>query len=369
MGDDVLSDRAYHEVYKEVKEKGSATHKGEQRHKEGKGLHELVDPKGYGTIRRSISYLDPSEGGKFILFRGTAMLIENRLDTTGSMGSNVEVAMEALPKTYKLLATGEKPVLGRYDTQIITAIFGDVCDNYVLCRSQAEFDQRIAEQMTLMVPEHGGGDTPEDPQYGLFGGAYLTWATAVELGLKTYDFTITDAPGRHRLSVSTLKRVYGEEVFDRVRENGFQIDEKNLPDTKTVVADLLKRAHAFVLVVGDYRETRDFWTEIYGSERVVFLPDTRLLPDVQAAIIGLTEGVLSMQDLEGYLREYAGTSAENAKLIAKAVANIPAGAQMALPNFGKIPMKGAIYASKTDLWPIDEKTETKKKGKKTDSWL
>jgi hypothetical protein len=380
MGRETLPEVAFRSIAREAKAAGSATHRGEQRHREGKGLHELVDPKGFGLIRRSLSWLEP-KGGKFILLRGTAMLEETRLDTTGSMGDNVEIAMEVLPKTYDLLAKGKCPVLRRYDTQMITSIFGDVGDNYVLCRSQAEMDERIAEQMTLMVPEGAGGDEDEDPQYGLFAGAYLTQTTIGQLGLKTYDFTVTDACGRHRLNAETLVRIFGNEVFDKVRENGYQLNRGQLPTTKEVVHDLLNRAHAFVLLVGDKRSTYQFWADIFGRDRVVTLPRTRLLPEVKAAIIGLTEGTLDLQNVEEYLRAHAQTSKEDARNIQRAVAGIPIGAQAKLPNFSKIPLKGAVFAKKGDLWPTgfdpdgsDEPTKPGKKvppkeGKKPDMWL
>lgn len=365
MGRETLSSEAYRRVADEASSAGSTTHKGEQRHKEGKGLHELVDPKGYGVIRRSLSWLEP-KGEHFELLRGVAILEETRLDTTGSMGNNVEIAMDVLPKTYELLAKGKKAVLGRYDTQMITAIFGDVVDNYVLCRSQAEMDERIAEQMTLMVPEGDGGDITEDPQYGIFGAAYLTDTSIGKYGLKHYDFTITDAPARTTLSLETLKRVFGESVIEKTTENGFTIDPKKLPTTKEVVRDLLKIAHGFLLVVdngkGEIQRAYNFWEELYGSDRVVIIPEVKFLPEVKASIIGLTEGVLTLQTLEEFLVKDAHLSPENAKYIKRAVAGIPIGAQAVLENFNKIPLKGTMFAAKGDIWPmvIDPKTETVK---------
>src|ERR1035437_8093712 len=217
-------------------EGGSATKRGEQRHREGKGLDPLVDPKGFGVIRRSLFRYD-GNAGKFVLTVAPAMLKETRFDTTGSMGDNVELAFKVLPKSYNLLKEAKGAPLGRYDLQIINSIFGDVSDDYVLCRSQAEMDDKIAEQLRLMVPEGGGGDSDEDPQYGLFGAAYLTAASIVSYGLKTYDFTVTDACGRDRLDSNTLIRVFGPEVFDKVKENGQQIKRSDLPTTKEVVKD------------------------------------------------------------------------------------------------------------------------------------
>ncbi len=362
MGRDPLSDMAYRRVHDTVKKAGSATHAGEQRHREGKGLHELVDPKGYGVIRRSLSWLEPQEDGTFILLRGTAMLEETRFDTTGSMGGNVEIAMRVLPKTHDHLAKGPRAVLGRYDVQMITSIFADVVDDYILCRSQAEIDERIAEQMTYMVPEKNGGDPTEDPQYGLFGAAYLTSATIKMLGLKSYDFTITDADARNYVSLDNLKRVFGSEVMGKVTENGFTLNPNNLPSTREIVLDLLKTTHAFVLVVGENHSTINYWQKIYGPERVIIIPNIERLPEIKAVIIGLTEGTLELSDVEDFLISKSLNQRE-ANQIKMAVAGIPMGAQMMLPNFEKIPLKGDVFAKKGDLWPI-EKSPDKIKDKK-----
>ena len=175
MGREYSSEATLRTKYVEAKSTGSATSAGEKRHQEGKGLDPLVDPKANGVIRRSKSYkADDIIPGKIVLFRGTAMLVETRTDSTGSMRRYIDTLLRVLPETYKLVGK----VLKRYDPQIIMSIFADVVDNYVLCRSEAEMDVRIAEQMTLMVPEGRGGDDPEDPQFGFFGGAYLTYCEA-----------------------------------------------------------------------------------------------------------------------------------------------------------------------------------------------
>lgn len=351
-GRSTFSETAYKRVATEVKEDGgSATSKGEQRHREGKGLHELVDPKGYGVIRRSYGPFE-AKGKNFTLVRGVAMLIEMELDTTGSMGGNVDLAFRSLPKTYNLLAKGPRAPLSRYDVQMITAIFGDVEDNYILCRSQAEMDEQIAEQMRLMVPEKQGGDPTEDPHYGLFGAAYLTHTHLQRYELKHYHFMATDALSREKFSISNLKRVFGEEVFDKVRENGHDINEKQLPELRQVVNELLTRAHAFMLQIGSDSSVTDFWKRIYGNDRVIILPDTQCLAEVQAVIIGLTEGTLDLQSLEAFLVNEAKLSSSVASTIVRAVSKIPIGAQAALENFSKLPVAGDVFADKNDLWPI-----------------
>ena len=356
MGDMPGSRELFTKSYEEAKSSGRpVTHKAEQRHRAGKGLHPLVDPKGNGVIRVSKSRYELNPNGTFYLLRGTAMLEETRLDTTGSMGSNVEVAMRVLPRTFGLLAEGPRAILRRYDTQMITSIFGDVQDNYILCRSQAEIDERIAEQMTYMLPEGDGGDGTEDPQYGLFGAAYLTFATIKQLGLKSYDFTITDADARDFVDMKNLERVFGPDVLVKAKENGYEIDSKNLPSTKEIVSDLLKTTHAFALLVGS--SAVNYWNQIFGPDRVVVIPSVEYLPEVKAAIIGLTEGVLELSTLEDYLVKDAGMDPFDATRIKRAVAVIPIGAQVMLENFDKVPLIGDIFEKKEDLWPSKRAAE------------
>ncbi|MPM78112.1 hypothetical protein SDC9_125123 [bioreactor metagenome] len=218
--------------------------------------------------------------------------------------------------------------------------------------------EKLVEQLTLMVPEgNGHGNHGEDPQYGLFGAAYLTASYNNRLGLKDYDFTISDEPAREYLDERELKRVFGPEVFEKLTENGFKIDHRDLPSTKEVVQDLLKRTHGFFLEAGQqYSNTHSFWVDMFGAERVVVLPDVAILPHVQAVIVGLTEGVLSMCEVVDFLTENK-VSKEEARLIARSVSNIPIGAQAELRKKveleHRLPQKGDLFRAKTDLWPID----------------
>jgi hypothetical protein len=349
MGRGTFTREAYtHSHTAFVPKSGPATAKAEQQARETGKLHPLVDPAGYGVIRPSRLRFEERPDGLFELTIGTSVPSETRLDTTGSMGGNVEVAIKVLPDSYELCSL----VLPGCDLHMAIGIFGDVVDRFVLCRPQFEMlAEKIVQQLTLMVPERQGGDAPEDPHYGLFGAAYLTDFYINKIGLKSYDFTVSDAPARDRLDESQLVRIFGKEVFVKVEENGFQMSRQDLPTTKEVVQDLLKRAHAFFLQVDDSRSTHEFWTEVFGRDRVVVLPNTGFLPQVQAAIIGLTEGTLDLKQVPDFLQKN-NVDKENAKLIARSVANIPIGAQRALPNYVKRPKKGDLFRSKTDLWPI-----------------
>lgn len=376
MGSKKMSRDTYEAAVKAfVPKEGPATRKAEQiAHETGK-LNPLVDPAGFGVICRSLPRfpIEKPANGLWELLVGTPMPDETRLDTTGSMGGNVDIAIQVLPDAYEL----EAMVLPGYDLQMLTGIFGDVSDRFVLCRSQFEMTaEKIVEQLTLMVPERAGGDWPEDPHYGIFGAAYLTDAYINKIGLKGYDFTVTDAPARDLLDERQLRRIYGDEVFEKVAENGHLINANDLPTTADIVQDLLKRAHAFVLIVGDSYSAIEFWTRMYGKDRVVILPKMEFLPQVKATIIGLTESTLQLGQVEDFLQKN-NIGENDAKRIARSVANIPIGAQAVLPNFGKRPQKGALFEKKTDIWPIDqeeakkiESSETERKEKsKENIWL
>jgi len=352
MGRNTFTRSAYAATMSTARSAGSATHVGEERIRRGQGLDPLVDPAGNGLIRRSMARKDQRPDGFWEMTVGTPMLAETLLDTTGSMGSNVAIALDRLPHLYDLLKESDQAVLGRYDLQLITSIFGDVMDSYVLNRSHAEMGDKITEQMTMMYPEGGGaGNGKEDPQYGLFAAAYLTAAETNGYGLKTYHFTISDEPIYEEYDEQTLIRVFGETVFEKVAENGHEVSRHELPDVKKVINDLLTRAHAFFLQVGDRGGVNEQWSRLYGSDRVIRLPSVELLPQVQAAIIGLTEGVIDLQSLEDFLLANE-VGPQNAKEIARSVAGIPIGAQAALPGFGEIPTAGALFENKTDLKPV-----------------
>lgn len=328
------------------------TERAEQKARETGKLHPLVDPKGlpqYGPVRLSKPRFEQQTSGLWLMTIGTPIPMETRVDTTGSMGHNVDVAMEVLPKAFELVTQ----MLPGYDLQVATGIFGDAyADRFVLCRPQFEMEaHKIVEQLTLMVPERSGGDATEDPDYGLFAGAYLVSAYINRIGLQGYDFTVSDADGRGHVEMNKLMAVFGEDVFEGMAQIGHQIDRRHLPSTKEIVSALLKRTHAFFLQVGENLTTRRFWTDVYGVDRVVTLPDTRFLPHVQATIVGLTEGTLSLSDVVGFLTGN-GMSQSSASRVSKSVANIPIGVQAALPNYSRRPKAGDLFRTKEDLWPL-----------------
>ncbi len=351
MGRNVFSEVSYKTATRAfVPDHGPTTSRAEQEARVTGKLDPLVDPAGYGVIRRSLPRFEERSDGTWEMTIGTPVPVETRVDTTGSMGGNVDVAVRVLPDAFGLCSD----VLPGCDLQMATGIFGDCVDRFVLCRPQFEMEaEKLVKQLTLMVPErNGGGNGGEDPHYGIFGAAYLTAAYINRIELKGYDFTISDEPARYQLDERELKRIFGDEVFEKVEANGFTIDPENLPSTKDVVQTLLKRAHAFFLEVEGWdNSTHSFWLDVFGPERVVVLPSTEVLPQVQAVIIGLTEGTLGLDQVTEFLTSN-NVSTADAEAILRSVSNIPIGAQAALPNYSRRPQKGDVFKEKTDLWPI-----------------
>lgn len=339
----------------------SATARGEEQVRVTGKLDPLVDPAEYGVVRESRIRLEERSDGLWVVTVGTPVPIEYRLDTTGSMGDNVDRALKALPDICGLASA----VLPERDPFYCASIFGDLADvfsngapGFPLCRGQFECEaEKMVNQLTLMHPmRQGHGNGGEDPHYGLFASAFLTRAYFRMIGLRSYDFTTTDEPMHEPLIASQLVRIFGPEVFEKAQQNGFQINARNLPANGELVKELLKHAHAFVLLVNSHHGSglRQHWVGYFGKQHVVVLPQIELVPHVMATIIGLTEGTIDLRSAKDFL---AGSNLPKSAVqsVIDSVAHIPLGAQAALPNFGRMPKKGDVFAKKTDLWPLDPK--------------
>lgn len=335
--------------------RGTSTYEGEDRIRQGKGLDPLVDPKGldkYGPVRGSGNLLVP-DGDAFVLEFGVAMPVQTDIDTTGSMGGNVDIAFRVQPKVQNLLIQGKGAVLARYQAQMCTGVVQDRVDQYAYQRSQFEPDNEVERQMGLLYPEKNGGDPTEDYQIGLFAAAYLTNASITKYGLRGYYFSVGDERGRDQFDAMLLKRVFGNKVLELAFEGKLP---QSLPATPEVANKLLENWHGFYLQVGDRngrtdRRVTEWWNDVLGVERVIKLPRTEDLAEVQATIIGLTEGVLDLQSAVDFLTE-SKVDADDAKRIVDACSGVPVGLQTTLANFGKIPLAGAKFASRDDIWPI-----------------
>ena len=332
--------------------KHHATSAGEEYVRRHGQLDPVVDPK-TAPIHRSLLRFMPTDG-KWRVSVGCPVDVESILDTTGSMGDNVNIAMKVLPDTFGLCAE----MLPGMDLQLSIGIFGDYADKYILCRPQFEMEaEKIVDYMSRMNPERcGNGNGGEDPIYGIFAAAYLTSAYLNRIGLKGYHFVITDEP-THEINSREMERVFGEHVWEEIAANGHpEITKRQFPDNQSIVADLHKRAHAFVLVRKLWNSrTRTSWEQLYGKNHVVEINDTYCLPQIQAAIIGLTEGVLQPMDVEKYLRDHE-VSEDNVAVAMPGLRCVEFAAQRILKEASpyRIPQKGDIFDNKSDLQPTGE---------------
>ncbi|MDP3792354.1 MAG: hypothetical protein Q8Q89_01355 [bacterium] len=364
------SDTTYKSKVDEVKSRGgSATFEGEERARQGKALDPLVDPSKYtDQNKRGSNTLLVPEGDEFVAPYGTAIPVQSDLDTTGSMGGNVDVAFGVLPKVQNLLIQGENAVLKRYHTQIATGIVQDRTDKYPYLRSMFEPDNEVERQMGLMVPQRAGDDATEDYQLGLFMVAYLTRASITNYGLKGYYFVVGDQRGRDKLDQRVLEQVFGKDVLERAFSSR---PPQNLPSTEEVAKAVLKNWHVFFLQVNQNSNTTSWWIKLLGRDRVIQLPRTEDIAEVQACIIGLTEGVIDMQTAVDFLDASKSDRAKSARIV-EAVSDVPIGLQATYPNFNKIPLAGSRFKSRDDIWPIGtsvpkkEKTRPSGKAKKDD---
>lgn len=325
--------------------KTDVTSEARQRVRETGKLDPAVDPA-VDPIRRSLVRFEPTDDGKWRVSVGCPMDIETSLDSTGSMGDNVDKAIAVLPETYSLISE----MLPGYDVQIACGIFGDVVDDFVLNRPQFEMTaEKIVDYLSKMHPEGNGGDTPEDPQYAMFASAYLTSAYTNRIGLKGYFFLVTDASMHSRVSEDTLARIFGANWLDKIRENGYSEDMS--PDLSDVVLDLKRRKHAFIISVG--KRYKGFWEEYFGENHVICVPDTSKLPEIEAAIVGLIEGTLEPYDLEEWLKNHQ-VDEETRNLALPGLRRVPFGVQRVLEeNSIYVPPKlGDIFEKKSDLQPI-----------------
>lgn len=317
------------------------TRGAEQRARDTGHLSEIVDPA-INPMRFSKIRLDPHQK-RWIATVGCPMDIEVSCDTTGSMGGEVDTEMAVLPDLYEAVAS----VLPGYDPQFCLGIFGDVVDDFVLCRPQFEMAApKIVQYLKEMAPQRNGGDIPEDPQYAMFARAYLTDAYTNRIGLKGYHFIVTDAICHERLSRTDIERIFGTEIFQNELGN-----MHNIPTVAKMITELKKKTHQFILFVHSGNSScggADFWRGHCGYGSVIEIDSTRQLPAVISAVIGLTEGTV---DITG-LRQHLGSDASSKTISQLSGIDIGAQARLrhALPH--PVPKAGDIFATKGDTWPI-----------------
>ena len=347
MGHQTFSTTSYNRARHDygITNNTGVTRKAEEQARRSGRLSAIVDPA-VEPIRRSMIRLNPYQHKQWITTIGCPMDIEVSCDTTGSMGGEVDTEMAVLPDLYGEVAK----VLPGYDPQLCLGIFGDCEDPFVMCRPQFEMEApKIVNYLKEMAPQRGGcGNGGEDPQYAMFARAYLTDAYTNRIGLKGYHFIVTDEPCHEQLKRSEVERIFGENIF----KDELKHLDREFPTMENMVRELKRKTHQFILVLSDYTYSAvNRWESLCGEGCVIMIESTHQLPAVVSAIIGLTEGTLDIGNLGQHLGEH-----RSAKLIQQ-LSRIELGAQAKLRHQlpYPVPQKGDIFASKGDIWPLQEK--------------
>ena len=173
----------------------------------------------------------------------------------------------------------------------------------------------------------------DDYQVDMFRVA-MTDAKIFRYGMRGYYFIVGDKMGQSALNQDALVRAFGLKAFTEAFGNA----NSRLWIIQTLVKKLQENWHIFFLQVGEDIHTRNWWGNLIGFERVVKLLRFEDLLEVEALIIGLTEGTANLLNFT--------------EKIKKSVSDIPVGEQAKVPNFERIPPRGSIFRHEDDLWPI-----------------
>lgn len=247
----------------------------------------------------------------------TSLAITVALDVTGSMRTVPQLILEKLPKVYGLLQ------LKGYvaDPQIMFAAIGDAYSDAVpLQVGQWESDNRADEDLAEIFLEGGGGGGGTE-SYELF--AYFMARHTVtdcweKRGQRGYIFIIGDEMAYNRVDPVTVLNVIGDDVEPVSAEEIF----KELR-TRFDVYYLMPAGSSYF---GSSAESGhiEHWRNLVGPQNVVLVPDTSVIAETIASIVGVAENAVDIDDLDEDLKEL-GTTEEDIKKVGKALASINAG--------------------------------------------
>lgn len=236
-------------------------------------IKDYLDPKGIVVRESRDSDANPNS---------TAIIIG--LDVTGSMGSIAEhMATKSLGKLFEGIID-RTPVS---DPHIMLMGIGDIfCDRAPLQVSQFEADIRIAEQLTdLWLEGGGGGNAFESYDLPWYFAARKTSIDCFEKrGKKGYLFTIGDEPPPpQQLRVEQLNETFGI------------TEQANIPPGQALT-EAQEKYNVFHIIVeeGSYArraksEVTSKWRKILGN-RAVSLNNYEYLSEVILSVMEVSEG-------------------------------------------------------------------------------
>ena len=224
------------------------------------------------------------------------------LDVTGSMGpvlSNVAKKLNILVENI----LDKKPVS---DPSIMFMGIGDAdYDHYPLQVTQFESDVRIAEQLTEIYFERGGGSNDHE-SYNLpyFFAKNYVQTDAFTKGRKGYIFTMGDECCPKTLTPKQVKKVFGIDMQEEI-------------STEALINALSENWNVYHLVIeegnfysGRYRDhdgpkkIEESWTPILG-QNLVYVDNCENIPEIIVSILEADNG----RDTTEILKDWDGSTA------------------------------------------------------------
>lgn len=201
------------------------------------------------------------------------------LDVTGSMGSILQVMAEKLGELI-IEIHKRKPVT---DPQIMFNAIGDaVFDDYPLQVTQFESDIRIAQQLTDVYFERGGGGNGFEsyPLAWYFAANHTKCDNYEKRGKKGFLFTFGDDGFPDRLTKREIENIFGDKV------------EKDIP-VEEVLAQVNRQYEVFhfCMAQGGSHSESDYkhWKSLLG-ERAIRIRDYTKIPEIIVSILETMAG-------------------------------------------------------------------------------
>lgn len=259
-------------------------------------------------------------------------------DVTGSMNVQPRIIQEKLPKLYGMLL--EKGYVEH--PQILFGAIGDAySDRVPLQIGQFESDNRADEDLENIFLEGNGG-----------GGNHESYELAAYYMLNHTDLDSLNKRGkRGYLFIVGDERVY-KTLPARIVEKWLGYNPEKDTDTKELFRLLAEKYDTYFIFVeqgsyttgdsvNDSGTGRGYahddqglkWTEVVGQNAIV-LEDTESVCETIAMAIGLSEGVIDVDDGLKHLMEL-GTASETAESVGKALATV--GASAVTTTAGSLP--------------------------------
>lgn len=301
MGSTRWSDEHYHERARLRAEAGKSVfeHDAEVRRRPGRGpaVHGKMNPQGVAVRESRDSGNHPTSHAVGVLF-----------DVTGSMQQVPRVLQANLPRLMDLLIRRgylEHP-------QVLVGGIGDAtCDRVPLQLGQFESGIEIEEDLgKLYLEGGGGGDITESYELAMHFMAHHTALDCLEKrGRRGYLFLVGDEIPYPSVKRREVERVLGDRL------------QADVPVEDTL--DALRKSFDVYFVLPkmtanwNNKAVHSRWVELLG-QNVLRLEDPAGICELIASTVGLAEGRVNPEELEGALTE-GGSSAGIAQAVRNAL--------------------------------------------------